>query len=153
MLRRQLTSIALCFFSILIAAYCCVTVQAQSGRRQQKPVSAAPVPTPTPEPTPTPKKNQDESKLVFVVGMDRGDALFNYPMSFYDIVQGECSERLRQGSSATVEMVDNSMNRAEAYKKAKSETTANVVWLQLRSDDMRGTSRQTYDSIQIEFVV
>jgi len=133
----------------LILALCVLSVQAQSGRRQVKPVPAAPVPTPTPEPTPAPKKAEKESELLFVVGADQGQTYTMLPLSYFDAALRGCVDRLRAGSSASVDVTDRSMNRGEAIKKAKSETQAYVVLLSLTFDSMA----RSYDDLVLEFVV
>src|SRR6185295_2140453 len=133
---------------LLLLALCVLSVQAQSGRRQVKPPPAAPVPTPTPEATPVPKK-QVKSELFFFVGADRNSSYTSLPFTYYDIVLRGCASRLRAGSSADVEVSDNDVNRGEAIKKAKSETKAYVVWLNLTIDTMA----RSYDNLVIEYIV
>ncbi|HEX6716388.1 MAG TPA: hypothetical protein VF088_04720 [Pyrinomonadaceae bacterium] len=137
------------FTATLILALCVLSVQAQSGRRQVKPVPAAPVPTPTPEPTPAPKKTEKESELLFFVGADQGETYAMLPLSYFDAALRGCVDRLRAGSSASVDVTDRSMNRGEAIKKAKSETQAYVVLLSLTFDSMA----RSYDDLVLEFVV
>ena len=138
------------FTATLILALCVLSVQAQSGRRQVKPVPAAPVPTPTPEPTPAPKKAEKESELLFFVGVDQGQTYTMRPLSYFDAALRGCVDRLRAGSSASVDVTDRSMNRGEAIKRAKSETGgAYVVLLSLTFDSMA----RTYDDLVLEFVV
>jgi hypothetical protein len=45
------------------------------------------------------------------------------------------------------------MNRGEAVKRAKGETTGNIVWLQLNAFSMRSSPSQNYDDLEIEYVV
>ncbi len=130
-----------------------LSIQGQSGRRKVEPPPAAPVPSPTAEPTPRPQKKIDAPEIGFVVVMDRGGAAFNYPTSFYDAVQMGCAERLRSESRAWVDTVRDDMHRGQAIKRAKSETTGNVVWLQLNAGPMNNPSNQNYNDIEIEYVV
>jgi hypothetical protein len=124
-------------------------VQAQSGRKHVKTAPAAPVPTPTPEPTPTPKKPDKESELLFYIGADRHDSFSTLPLSYHDAALRGCADRLRAGSSGTVNIVDTSFNRGDAIKKAKSETRSYVVLLTLKFDTMA----RSYDDLILEFVV
>jgi len=133
----------------VVLALCVLTVQAQSGRRHAKPEPAAPVPTPTPEPTPTPRKVEKESDLLFFVGADRNDFSANFPFTYYDAVVHGCADRLRSGSSAGVDISDQSLSRGEAIRKAKEGTDTYVVQLTLKFDSMARSS----DDITVEFVV
>src|ERR1044071_5757075 len=134
------------FIAVLLV--CAVTVQAQSGRRQVKPPPAAPVPTPTPEATPVPKK-EVKNELVFSLGADRDSSYASLPFTYYDAVLQGCASRLRAGSSADVDVSDHDVNRGEAIKKAKAETKAYVVWLNLTVDTM-GSS---YNDLVLEYIV
>jgi hypothetical protein len=136
------------FAPLLLLAFCALSIQAQSGRRQVKPPPSAPVPTPIPEATPTPKK-QVKNELLFFVGANRHDSYANLPFTYYDAVLRGCASRLRAGSSADVEVSENDVNRGEAIKKAKSETKAYVVWLNLTIDSMA----RSYDELVLEFIV
>jgi hypothetical protein len=133
---------------IAVLLVCALSVQAQSGRHQVKPPPAAPVPTPTPEATPIPKK-EVKNELVFSLGADRDSSYASLPFSYYDAVLQGCASRLRAGSSADVDVSDHDVNRGEAIKKAKAETKAYVVWLNLTVDTM-GSS---YNDLVLEYIV
>ena len=134
---------------MLALALCLLSVHAQSGRKHAKPAPATPVPTPTPEPTPEPKKEEKQSGLLFYVGADRNDSYSTFPFTYYDAVVRGCADRLRAGSSGGVDITDKSMNRGEAIKKAKAESTSYVVLLTLKLDTMA----RSYDDVVVEFVV
>ena len=136
------------FLTLLLIALCTLSVQAQSGRRKTQPAPAAPVPTPTPEPTPVPKK-EEKTDLLFFIGANRHASYGSYPFSYYDAVIRGCAERLRAGSSATVDITDKDLSRGEAIKKAKSEARSYVVLLTLTFD----TLARSYDDLILEFVV
>ncbi|HEX7296838.1 MAG TPA: hypothetical protein VF251_13870, partial [Pyrinomonadaceae bacterium] len=144
-MNRQLKTLllvsvaALAFFTI---------VHAQSGRRQTKPAPAAPVPTPTPDPTPKPKA-EATSDLGFLVGIDRSDSFNNLPLTYYSAVMNSCADRLRHGSSATVDTASD-LTRGEAIKKAKLEKTTYVVYLRFTSISMRDYSNR---EAELEFIV
>ena len=136
------------FAILLVLALCVWSAQAQSGRRHAPTAPAAPVPSPTPEPTPTPKKADKDSQLLFYIGADRNDVFANLPFTYYDAALRGCVDRLRAGSSASVDVTDKSFSRGEAIKKAKSETGTYVVLLTLKLASMA----QSYDDLVIEFV-
>jgi len=135
--------------TVLLLALCAFAVQAQSGRRQVKPPPAAPVPTPTPEATPEPKKQTKENELMFSVGADRNSSYGQLPISYYDAVVQGCASRLHAGSSASVDISDRDVSRGEAIKKAKSETKAYTVWLDLQFDSMA----RSYDDLVLQYIV
>lgn len=137
------------FAAILIIALCALSVQAQSGRRRTVPPPAAPIPTPTPEPTPTPKKSDTEDELNFLLGADRQFSYMSLPYSFYDAALRGCADRLRAGSSATIDVSDKDLTRGEAIKRAKAETKSFVVLLTLTVERMGSSS----DEFILEFIV
>jgi hypothetical protein len=134
---------------LALVAFCAIAAQAQSGRRQPRTAPAAPVPTPTPEPTPEPKKQDKDSDLGFIIAADRYTNMNSYPWSYFDAVMVGCAGRLRSGSSATVDIAQQDMNRSDAIKKAKGETTTYVVLIKLKLDDMASS----YDDLEVEFTV
>jgi hypothetical protein len=135
--------------TVLMLVAVCAIAQAQSGRRQPKTVPAAPVPTPTPEPTPEPKKQDTDSDLGFIIAADRYTNMNSYPWSYFDAVMVGCAGRLRSGSSASVDIAQQDMNRSDAIKRAKSEVTTYVVLIKLKMDDMA----RSYDDLEVEFTV
>ena len=138
-------------FCLLIVAACAASAHAQSGRRQPKAPPAAPVPTPTPEPTPVPKKEKDPTDLAFIIASDSSSAFEVFPLSYYDATMRGCADRLRSGSSASVTVSQGNMNRGEAIKKAKGETTNTyVVLIKLVLDRMYAKS---YDDLEVDFTV
>ncbi len=90
-----------------------------------------------------------KNELVFFVGADRHSSFTSVPFTYFNIVLQGCASRLRAGSSADVEVSDNDVNRSDAIKKAKSETKAYVVWLNLSVDSMA----RSYDDLTLEFIV
>lgn len=133
---------------MLVLALCLWSAQAQSGRRHAKTAPAEPVPTPSPEPTPAPKKADTDSSLLFYVGADRFDSYTSIPFTYYDAAVQGCADRLRAGSSASVDVSDKPLSRGDAIKKAKSESGSYVVLLTLRLDDMA----RSYDDLMLEYV-
>src|ERR1044072_202679 len=110
------------FATVLLIVPAVWSVQAQSGRKHAKPAPAAEVPTPTPEPTPTPKKADKPAELLFYVGADRTDTTAMLSYAYYDWAVRGCADRLRSGSSAGVDITDQSFCRGEAIKRGKTET-------------------------------
>jgi len=135
--------VALCAFSL--------TAHSQSGRRQTKPAPSAPVPTPTPEPTPTPKE-ETQSDLSVLVGMDRSDMYNYFPMSYYSIVLESCAARIGRGSNVKV-TTSNHLSRADAVKAAKAQQKGYVVWLRLAGSTMDPSQYVRDSQIEIEYVV
>lgn len=151
MTRTRFTSVY-GLFCLMAISFCCLSVQAQSGRRQAKPAPVAPVPTPTPEPTPKPKPEENQSELRFLVGMDR-TTYATYPLFYYDAALRGCAERLRTGSSAQIDVADRDLTRGEAIKKAKAEEATYVVLLRLTSDGMGSSANSGYEDLVLEYVV
>jgi len=137
------------FATLLVIALAVWSVQAQSGRKHVKPAPAAAVPTPTPEPTPAPKKAEKVSELLFFIGADRNDSQAMLSYAYYDWVVRGCADRLRAGSSAGVDITDQSFSRGEAIKKAKSETKSYVVLINLKYDNMARTDTE----LIVEYIV
>ncbi len=137
------------FATMLVIALAVWSVQAQSGRKHTKAAPVAEVPTPTPEPTPAPKKAEKVAEMLFYVGADRTDSYVMLSYAYYDWVIRGCADRLRAGSSAGVDITDQSFSRGEAIKKAKSETKSYVVLLNLKYDNMARTDSE----LILEYIV
>jgi len=137
----------------LLIALCCAAVYAQSGRRQAKPAPAAPVPTPTPEPTPipTPKKKDDGTILLVAIG-DRASTFSNYPISFYEAPAVGCADRLRDRTSATVDLAQQEVSRGEAIRRAKADKFTYVVLVTLVEDRMSASSSGNAE-LEVDYVV
>lgn len=138
------------FWALLIIVMAAMAVQAQSGRRQVKPSPSVPVPTPTPEPTPTPQKEEEkEPELIFLVAIETRSSFNSIPWAFHDAAMQGCAQKLRNASSAVVDVAQRDMSRGEAIKKAKAETKTYVVLLALTFDSMA----TSYDDMQLDFIV
>lgn len=137
-------------FCFALLAVCAIAVQSQSGRRKPNPPPATPVETPTPEPTPIPTPQRKESDdLGFILGADTFGGFQSFPTSYYDAALQGCADGLRKGSSAHVSVAQDSMNRADAIKKAKAETKDYVVNLKFALDQ----SAQSLDDMELQFTV
>lgn len=134
--------------SFTLVLLCAISATAQSGRRKTAPPPAAPIPTPTPEPTPIPKKDNQEPEIIFLVGSDRQGA-FDVPIGYYDAAVRGCADRLRERSSAAVDVAERDLSRGEAIRKAKSDTMTYVVLIGLSYDSMA----RSQDDITVDFVV
>jgi hypothetical protein len=149
-IRNTACAVCVC----LLVFVCAFVGEGQSGRRQSRVEPAAPVPTPTPEPTPKPKAEQKEPELIFLVGADRNRSYSMFPFTFYDAALSGCSNVLRRGSSAQVDVSDRDLPRGDAIKKAKSNAKTYVVLMELRADTMTGSQNsQSYDQLVLEYVV
>ena len=140
-------------FLLTTLALCVVNVAAQSGRHVRKPVTSA---TPSPEPTPIEKSNpKGKSNLALVIGIQR-DTFSNAALYYDGVVLRGCADRLRD-SSATVDVSQKDINRAEAIKLAKASKDAFVVLLKIGPSSIeldRGTyGNPNLSDLYIEYVV
>ncbi|HET8782376.1 MAG TPA: hypothetical protein VFM63_08160 [Pyrinomonadaceae bacterium] len=149
-MTRTLFGVSLALF----AAFCCLTANAQSGRRQAKPPAAAPVPTPTPEPTPKPatKRDNDNEFSFLVASGDRGSGFSNLPLSFYDAATIGCADQLAKRTSLAVDVSQRELHRGEAIGRAKSSKTTYVVLITLIEDRMSASS-SNYPELEVDYVV
>ena len=137
----------------LLVTFCCLTVNAQSGRRQVKPPPSAPVPTPTPEPTPKPTPKRADSDVNFLVAMSDRGPFVNAPFTFYEAVRDGCAHRLRDKTSLAVDVAQREMSRGEAIKQAKAGKSTYVVLMSLIEDRMSASSGNGRYEFQIDYVV
>lgn len=136
----------------LLVAFCCLTANAQSGRRQVKPPPSAPVPTPTPEATPKPTPKRADSDVNFLVAMGDRESFVNAPFTFYEAVRDGCAHRLRDKTSLAVDVAQREMSRGEAIKKAKAGKSTYVVLMSLIVDRMSASSNGRYE-FEVDYVV
>ncbi len=150
-MRLRLTGTVFGVSLALFAALCCLTANAQSGRRQAKPPAAAPVPSPTPEPTPKPTPKRDENEFSFLVASgDRGFS--NLPLTFYEAAAIGCADQLAKRTSLAVDVSQRELNRGEAIGRAKSSKTTYVVLITLIEDRMSASS-SNYPELEVDYVV
>lgn len=122
-------------FLLLISVLLTMGVaHAQSGRRS----SGGTATTNTTPTAPTgaktaAKKPATEPRLQLLVGINRADAFTTTPYYVYDTVLADCLKRLNDAEIVFANSGAHNMNRAEAVKAAKQETTRWVVSLELRS--------------------
>lgn len=148
-MRSRATTLVFGVSLALLVAFCCLTANAQSGRRQAKPEPAAPVPTPTPEPTPspTPKRNSENDVNFLVAPGDRGADMLA-PLAYQDAATNGCADQLRKRTSLAVDVSRHSIGRGEAIDKAKASKKTYVVLVTLVEDRYSASS-----SGEIEFEV
>jgi hypothetical protein len=154
--QSRLTRILVAGFALAVILSCAPTAVAQSGRkvRQSAPAPAS-TPEPTPTPTPTASSVKSKPRLTFLVGLDRYDGFANIPLYAYEGVLRILTDRLSDAPSVRVGAAQSDMGRSDAIQKAKSETDAYVIWIQLRDDSMNRDTRNTgnLDNIVIEYSV
>ena len=129
-----------------------VVVEAQSGRKTPK--RPDPLPEASPEPSPTVKPQPDEPQVSLTVGINGGDG-FNYiPNYFYDSALASCAERLRGARSASVHVNSREMTRADAVRIAKSQKEGYVVFLELKTENMGGSTQNiSYQDLYLNYTV
>jgi hypothetical protein len=138
---------AVCVLFVLLAA----TAFGQSGRRGSK---SPPVAVPTPEPTAVEKPARKEEPLIsLLVGTNRGDVFAGIPLYIYDSVLQSCSQRLKDSSSVSVEVMTQEMTRSESIRRAKAAKEGYVIWLNLRGEDQMGSNGGNLSGVFIEFMV
>jgi hypothetical protein len=143
----------LLFFCLLVIAVLGATTVGQSGRRQPKNSSPAPVPTPAAEPTPSPKAVPKKSEISFVIAADRSTSMQTYFLSYYDAAMRGCADKIQNSSSANVDVANQPMNRSEGSKKAKAEKTTYVVLIELSGPSMSSNPTSDYDEVELSYVV
>ena len=131
-MKARLSAETLSF--VLIALVSSSVAHAQSGRRSTSGTTSTTTATPSTPGAKTPeKKPTAEPKLQLLVGISRADAFTSTPFYVYDTVLADCIKRLSEAEIVFATAGGNNMNRSEAVKAAKQETTRWVVSLELRS--------------------
>lgn len=138
-----------------LVAICALASAAQSGRRARK-TDPAPIPTPeaTPIPTPAPTE-KPKPAFTFIVGLDKYGDFSRVSLNTYSGVLRSCAGRLDDSLSVKAEIANRDMSHSAAIQRAKAETEAYVVWLQLRHNSF-GSSQDIYgdpNNIYIEYTV
>jgi len=111
---------------------------AQSGRKLPTWTDPKPSPSPTPDEQKQPKEKIDPITLIV------SQFTVTVGSSYYANVPIEtCLARLKASKSAEISH-ERDMSRKEATERAKKETTAYVVWLQVDSDYMGMGSGNPY---------
>jgi hypothetical protein len=127
--RSQILIVIACLF----AAFASNAV-AQSGRRSTGGSKTTTTTAPSVSgPKPVEKKPAPEPKLQLLVGMNSREVFSQVPFYVYDTVLDNCVRRLAEANIVFATPAGRDMNRAEAVKAAKQETTRWVVSLEIRS--------------------
>ncbi len=155
-MRLRLTGTLFGVSLLLFAAFCVLTANAQSGRRQAKPPAVAPVPTPTPEPSPSPTPKRTDSEFSFLVAT--GDQSTNLstsvPLSFHDAATVGCADRLSDKTALPVDVSQRYLTRGEAIGRAKSSKNTYVVLVTLIEDRMSASAGSSqYVELEVDYVV
>ena len=151
-MRIRPASSALGLSVAVLIALCCLSIYAQSGRRQTKPPATAPVQAATPEPTPEPSpKKSDNAVMITVVPGDRGATVSLHPFSFTEAATIGCADRLGKHGGVIVDLSQQSMTRGQAINKAKAGKSY-VVLIDVVEDRMAGQS-QEYVELEVDYVV
>lgn len=128
---------------------------AQAGRRVQPPKSDPPVPKAA-EPAAVVKKEQPEAASISLLVGSYTQPMRLLPMAAEDLVQGAVVQRLRDSKSLKLG-VEESMTRGEANRRAKTETEAYILWLELKSNGMdfdpTGRRNARTEDLYIQYVV
>src|SRR5690242_17491332 len=117
-------------FVILLLLASAGALFAQSGRKStgsSSPTTPATTPSVT-GPKSAPRKTETAPKLQLLVGMDRNDVFTNVPLYVYDTVLDNVIRRIGEAEIVFPTSGGN-MNRSDAVRAAKKETTRWVVML------------------------
>lgn len=152
MLRKQQI---LLIFSITLLSF--GVALAQSGRRStpgSPPTTTTTTPS-TPGAKPVEKKATADTKLQLLVGIYRAGAFTTTPYYVYDTVLEDCLRRLTEAEVVFANSGGNDMNRSEAIKAAKQETTRWVVSLEVKSffAESGRQIKPEQDELFVEYVV
>jgi hypothetical protein len=133
-------------------------VSAQSGRKSPNGSSPTTTTTTTPSvsgPKITEKKTTAEPKVRLLVGTDRHDIFNSVPLYVYDTVLDRVVRRLGE-AEIVFATSGGTMNRADAIRDAKQETTRWVVLLEIRdlyADAGQQVKNTDQNELVVEFVV
>lgn len=150
--RRSVFNLCGCALLMLLASG---VGYAQAGRRVQTPKNDPPVPRAT-EPAAVVKKEQPEAAPVSLLVGSYSTPMRILSRGAEDLLQGAVVQRLRDSKSLKLG-VEESMTRGEANKRAKTETEAFILWLELKSDrasfDPTGRGETRTEDVYIQYVV
>ena len=127
----------------------------QAGRRVQPPKNDPPVPKAA-EPAAVVKKEQPAAASISLLVGSYATPMRVLPMGAEDLLQGAVVQRLRDSKSLKLG-VEESMTRGEANKRAKAQTEAYILWLELKSNamsyDPTGMRNARTEDLYIQYVV
>jgi hypothetical protein len=148
-MRRERLSLSLAeerhgyFLLVSILSILCLSqiALAQSGRKQSKNIS--------PSPPVVEDKTAGEAKppavkpapvASLIIGGDTLSTSIDLPLGSLDLVLNSCIEKLGKASSVVANSGGTYMSRKDAIDKAKKETEAYVVWLELKVESYSSDS-------------
>jgi hypothetical protein len=146
--RPRLVLIPIVFLSLVAA-------QAQSGRRATGGSTTTTTAPSVAGPKTVEKKPAAEPKVQLLVGMNRTGAFTPTPFYVYDTVLDVCIRRLGDADIVLATPAGANLNRAEAVKIAKQETTRWVVSLEIRSfyADAGRQVQNEQDELYVDYTV
>jgi hypothetical protein len=151
--RRYVINFCICV--VLMLSALAGAGYAQAGRRVQPPKNDPPVPKAA-EPAAVVKKEQPEAAQISLLVGSYTTPMRQLPHGADDLLQGAVVQRLRDSKSLKLG-VEESMTRGEANKRAKAETEAYILWLELKSDrmdfDPTGMRNAHTEDLYIQYVV
>lgn len=151
--RRNVWGLWCCVLLVLLAS--AGAGYAQAGRRVQPPKNDPPVPKAA-EPAAVVKKEQPEAAQISLLVGSYSQPMRMLSRGAEDLLQGAVVQRLRDSKSLKLG-VEESMTRGEANKRAKTETEAYILWLELKSDraifDPSGRNDSRTEDLYIQYVV
>lgn len=142
-------------FSASLILFTAFAVSAQSGRRSTGGSTSPTTNTSVSGAKSVEKKPEPAPKVQLLVGIDGHQVFTNVPFHVYDTVLENCIRRLDEAEIAFTTSAGNNMNRADARKAAKQETTRWVVSLEVRSiyADAGKQVRNGQDELYVEYTV
>jgi hypothetical protein len=151
--RRNMIVLGCCVLLMMLAS--AGAGYGQAGRRVQPPKNDPPVPKAA-EPAAVVKKEQPEAAQISLLVGSYSQAMRMLSRGAEDLVQGAVVQRLRDSKSLKLG-VEESMTRGEANKRAKAETEAYILWLELKSDsamfDPTRRNETRTEDLYIQYVV
>ncbi len=150
-------SLSLVFLMALLVITSTSVALAQSGRRTPKQRELPPVPAaPEAATPPTPVSQPQQPTISLIVGYDKNGGFMSMPYGLREAVMRGAVGRFRESTAVTVE-THADMNRGDAVRRAKAETTAFVVWLEVDIDSMNSARTRSGgvdpDSLYVHFIV
>lgn len=136
--RRRVCLLTVCAVSLLCLSQAAL---AQSGRRQNKPLSP-PTPVVTdddnaPKPEAKPRPEKPGPMATIIVGADKFGTSSSIIPGYVDEATESCVAELNKSRSPVEARGGGDMSRKEAIDRAKKETEAYVLWLDVRVDGNR----------------
>lgn len=122
----------------LVAVCFCQTIDAQSGRRANKGTAAKPLPSDVDVPKidlPVSSKPDEKILSLIVLGREKNNSPFSYSSDLNTVLK-ECvktleEHALKSGSGLTAIKADKKWKLEDAIERAKKETTAHILWIEL----------------------